>query len=124
MTTTILSARQLAEFLYQRPFRIASERMLQDDVERAFISEGIAYEREKRLSATDRVDFLVGRTALELKVKGQRRRHQAQIERYASHDCVDAVVLLTNVPMARSAVSTIGPMKKPCFYVFLGRSAL
>lgn len=117
----VMSGRSVAEFLYQRRFRISSEKILQDDVEKAFVRADIPYEREKSLSPGDRVDFLVdGRIALELKIKGRAARHMAQIERYAKHACVDSIVLLTNVPVGH--VPTMHE-KKPCFVVSLGRQA-
>ncbi len=43
----------------------------------------------------NRIDFLVGRTGLELKVDGSLQAVTSQLSRYAQADRVDALVLLT-----------------------------
>ena len=118
--STALSARGLAEYLYGRPYRLGSEKLMQDDVEIAFVRDGIEYEREKVLGPGDRVDFLVGTIALELKIKGRAAQIIKQIERYAMHDSIDSVVLLTNVPMPR--IPRLHEAK-PCYIVSLARTA-
>ena len=115
-----MSARKLAEYLYGRTYRLGSERLMQDDVERAFKQDEIEYEREKVLGPGDRVDFLVGGIALELKIKGRPAQIVKQIERYATHDAVDSIVLLTNVPMPR--IPRLH-QAKPCYVVSLARTA-
>lgn len=75
-------------------------------------------EREYRLSARDIPDFLIDRSiAIELKVKGAPRAMiLAQLERYAKHPEVAALILLSNVSMRLPPL--IGG--KPAFFVSLG----
>ncbi len=76
------------------------EKRLQAAIEEEFQRRGVVFEREARLSAADRPDFIVqGRIVLEVKIKGQRRSIYKQVERYAQHDDVDELLLITNVPM-------------------------
>lgn len=73
----------------------ATELEMQDDVEKALIDLGVEYEREASLGKCDRVDFLIGPVAVELKIKGAPMEIYQQIERYASHGKVKAVALIT-----------------------------
>jgi hypothetical protein len=73
----------------------ATELEMQDELEKALIDLGIEYEREASLDARDRVDFMIGPVAVELKIKGALMDIYRQIERYAAHDRVKAVVLIT-----------------------------
>lgn len=79
---------------------------------------GCPVEREARLSARDVPDFIVGDgIVIELKVKGAPRAAiTRQLERYARHDRVTALILLSNVAM--SLPGSIGG--KPAFFVSLG----
>ncbi len=55
------------------------------------------YRREVSLSKGDRVDFMVGGTAIEVKLKGQRKMDiYRQVKRYTEHAEVDAVIVATN----------------------------
>jgi hypothetical protein len=77
--------------------------------------------REARLSAYDRPDFLVEGVAIEVKVRGARRRSiHHQLERYAAHDQVAAVVLFTGVAIGLPP-QILG---KPAYVVSAGRAWL
>lgn len=105
-------------------FRLTTEAALQADIAQAFDKHGIAYKREFRLSAPDRVDFLcvgpVWGIAVEAKIKGSRMDIYKQCARYCEHAQVDALVLATNVAM------TLPPTihGKPATAVLLGRAWL
>ncbi|MCX5046696.1 hypothetical protein OG921_26325 [Aldersonia sp. NBC_00410] len=74
--------------------RGADEYAIQESVQRALHAQGVRFEREVRLSATDRVDFLVsGAIAVEVKTAGKQLRVVRQLQRYAGHGRVAAVVL-------------------------------
>lgn len=96
------------------------EKKAQGQLESALTESGYSFVREKRLSDSDIVDFYVTidgcNVALELKAKAQRMRIYRQLERYAKHDSVDAVVLLTATAMLLPA-SIEG---KPAFVSSMG----
>lgn len=93
METTIEQV--LAAVVHYR-FRYADERELQDGLEQAFELAGLGLVREARLSAQERPDFLVGRIAVEVKVKGDMRSLAAQVARYCRLSMVDGVVVVTS----------------------------
>lgn len=116
-----MTPKALAELLYPRRYRLGHEALLQEDVERVLMKEKIPYKREFRLSPADRVDFLVdGAIALELKIKAPSRSIYRQLQRYALHDQVESLVLMT-----LSAIGMPSAIEgKPVYVVSLGRSAL
>lgn len=78
-----------------RAVRTTDENELANVVERLFEEANVDYEREVRLSSRDRVDFLVDRVAIELKVEGSASQIIRQLDRYAQSDRVDHLVLVT-----------------------------
>lgn len=116
-----MTARELAILLQPQRFRLGQEALLQSDVQEFLLKQGVPHEREKVLDIGDRVDFLVeGHIALELKIKMPARHIYRQLQRYAKHDVVDSLVLMTlGVGGVPASIND-----KPCFVVNLGRSAL
>jgi hypothetical protein len=57
---------------------------------------GFDVAREVRLNARDRIDFLVGRVGVEVKVAGATAAVERQLRRYAASDLVDELVLVTS----------------------------
>jgi hypothetical protein len=51
--------------------------------------------REAELGPKDRVDFLVGRVAVEIKVDGSSMEVTRQLRRYLEHEKVDSLMLIT-----------------------------
>lgn len=78
-------------------YRLAcgTERELQDAIEDVLKQEGIAYEREVELGPTDRPDFMVGGGAVEVKTQGSMTDVARQLLRYAKHQAVDRLMLVT-----------------------------
>lgn len=79
----------------------STEALLQRDLETGLRNGGFSFEREVCLGPRDRVDFLVvlpdGRNvALECKVRGQAHEVYKQLARYAAHERVSEVILLTS----------------------------
>lgn len=80
-----------------------------------------AVEREKVLGPFDRPDFVIGGVVVEVKVRGARKvAIWKQLKRYAGHEAVTALVLVTNLSMGLPA-DVDG---KPAWYVSLGRAWL
>lgn len=103
-------------------FRFADEDQLQEAVATAL--EPLGVQREVRLGARDRLDHLVdGGVAVEIKVAGPADSVRRQLERYALHDEVEALVLVTT----RSRHAAFLPDQvggKPLQVVYLGASGL
>ncbi len=77
-------------------YSFVEEKKLQAGVELALLEQGYAFQREFRLSTHDIVDFLVEPgIALEVKIAGGLSAVTRQIHRYAQHDQVAALVLVT-----------------------------
>jgi len=92
---------ELRSFFERQRISLADEKRAQADLDAALSAAGIPFERECRLNAADIVDFLVhGGIAVEVKLKGhQKKAVYRQLERYASHAQVHAVLLLTSLAM-------------------------
>lgn len=81
-----------------RRFRLAqnTERELQSAIADALTQARIPFEREAKLSSRDRPDFLLEQgVALEVKTKGALSSVCTQLTRYAEHDRVTVVVLVS-----------------------------
>lgn len=79
---------------------LSDEKRTQVDFAAVLTDQGITFSREHRLSAADIPDFLIDGIAVELKLKGARKKAIfKQITRYAEHDAVKAIILATNVTM-------------------------
>lgn len=84
--------------LSSRRLSLSSEKRTQEEIAAAFDECGISYERECRLNDKDIPDFMVGSIAIEVKIRGSKRRIYDQVRRYAEHDAVKELILVTNVP--------------------------
>lgn len=89
------TSEQLKQLLTSARFRSADEAGLQVAIAAVLDGAGVPYVREARLGTAGRIDFLVGRVGLEVKVKGAVKDVRTQLARYAEHPDVDAVVLVT-----------------------------
>ncbi|KND57250.1 hypothetical protein BVER_00553c [Candidatus Burkholderia verschuerenii] len=92
----------IVRLLQRHRFDLSTEKRLQSGVEQALTEAGFEFEREKRLSDQDIPDFLVaGGIAVECKMRNKARKIDIykQIERYASHAAITAIVLASNVSM-------------------------
>jgi hypothetical protein len=89
-----MTARELKKLLAGYRFDCATEQALQDGIETALAD--VPHEREKALSPKDRPDFMVGSVAVEVKVGGGLSALIRQLHRYASHDCVSEILVVTS----------------------------
>lgn len=119
----------LLELLRASRFDLATEGRVQSDVQAVLASslDRSAWEREPRLSARDRPDFMVqldgAFRTVAIEVKASRQRAPAilaQLGRYAEHDEVEGLILLTNTAINLPMV--VGG--KPAWQVSLGRAWL
>lgn len=96
MTPAHEQALRIAQVLERVRFHEETEEALQRGVEtvlRRHSDNGFG--QEVRLTATDRIDFMVGRVGIECKTQGGVAAVIRQLFRYAQHPDVDALVLLT-----------------------------
>lgn len=88
----------LAELLQQYAFRWTNEAELQAGLEDVFRRGYLDFDREAQLGEAGRVDFVIryfGTAAVEVKVRASQASVLRQLHRYAEHDGVDQVVLIT-----------------------------
>jgi hypothetical protein len=98
-------------------YRYPAEVGLQDAIEVVLADAGIPAEREPRLTAADRIDFLAGRVGIEVKIAGRPADVERQLRRYAASPDVDALVLVTTRARHRAMPAVIGG--KPVRVVWL-----
>lgn len=76
-------------------FEAVNEARLQEQIADLLTERGIGFAREVRLSAEDRIDFLVGAVGIEVKTKGSRHAVLRQLARYAAHERIQSLWLAT-----------------------------
>jgi hypothetical protein len=111
------TARQPGE---QLRLRVGNEAGMQLSIEEALNEAGFANEREYRLSAADRIDFMIGSVGLEAKTRCNKRAIFRQLERYAQHYAIEALILVTGTAIGLPAAIN----GKPVYLVATGRAAL
>lgn len=111
------AAAEVANVISCHRFAWASERELQDGLERLLRERGWSYAREHRLSAKDRPDFWLYEAglAIEVKIKGAAAGLLRQVERYLAHEEVRAVIVVTT----RRQHVPEGEFTKPVYWVHL-----
>ena len=105
--TKFTKGEELCAAILNRLPIVKDETQLQQKLAEWFRSRGISFERERRLSARDRPDFMVGRIAVELKIKGSTASVIRQLSRYAESEEVDELVLVTTMAQHRRMPPTI-----------------
>ena len=102
-------------------YELGSEKSTQTGIEQQLRAHLPEVRREHRLAPGDVVDFFVDGVAVEVKLKrNQPASILRQLERYARHDAVQAIVLVTNRAMGLPPEIN----GKPAYYVSLGRAWL
>lgn len=120
----MIDAPQLVALIGRHRLPLHDEKATQGALESLLLERNIAFEREKRLGAGDRVDFFVapdssgGGIAVELKLRAPRRGIYKQLKRYAGYPAVRALVLVTATAMGLPPEI----QGKPSYYVSLGRA--
>jgi hypothetical protein len=77
-------------------YRYTSEDELQEGIAAALEQAGMEPLREVRLSDRDRIDILVGDVGIEVKVAGSQTHPWDQLKRYAEHEAIGSLLLVTN----------------------------
>jgi hypothetical protein len=94
-TGSLPSAADLRRIVERRLHFTGTELELQNELDWILVGLEIPMKREVCLTAKDRVDFLVGRVAVELKVDSARNAVLRQLLRYAQSERVDEILLVT-----------------------------
>lgn len=96
-----MTAAEVAGAIRGNRYGFADEYDLQDGIAQALEAAEMPFEREVRV-AGGRLDFLVGRIAVEVKITAPAGKVQRQIERYLEGGDVDGVVVVSMSPKARN----------------------
>jgi hypothetical protein len=99
-------------------YQHADEAGLQAGITAALHTAGRPAHREVRLTAQSRIDILTGRVGIEIKVRGATDALLRQLQRYAQHELVDALIVVTTVAKHRSLPQSVGG--KPLAVIHLG----
>lgn len=110
----------LVALLRRHRVPLTTEHACQDAIEGVLGAAGIAYAREHSLGGFGRIDFLIGRIGLEVKVShiSSPREIHRQIARYCRSPEIEGLILATG----RSVVLPV--MDKPVVVLSLGRAWL
>lgn len=114
---------ELCRILSSARLDLASEKATQAGIEAVLAANLPAgdFEREAVLGPGDRPDFMVGTTAIEVKIQGARKMGIfRQLQRYAGYDRVSDLILISNIAMGLPG--EIGG--KPAYFISLGRGWL
>lgn len=79
-------------------FHYSDEHQLQEGLAAALTERGFDVRREVRLNSHDRIDLVVDRVGIEVKIQGRAASVQRQCRRYLASDALDEVVLVTSRP--------------------------
>jgi hypothetical protein len=110
----------ITESLRHQRFVISSETTLQDEIATVFQSKQFPFHREYRLAPRDRIDFLIGRIGVEVKIKGTKRGILRQLQRYAESPAIAGLILVSSV--STGLPETING--KPVHFLSLGEAWL
>lgn len=80
------------------PYDIASEASLQRGIEKQLRAAGVLFSKERWISKSDRIDFLIGRLGVEVKTGGGKSPLIRQLHRYAASYFIDELLVITTAP--------------------------
>jgi hypothetical protein len=89
-------AEQIAAIITANRYVYRDEKQLHEGIAAALTAHGHRVAREVALTNRDRIDLLVDRIGVEVKVGGQPAAVARQLQRYAHSDQLDALILVTN----------------------------
>lgn len=103
---------KITDALAMYKYVFTDEAELQSGIATALGQSDIDYEKEARLSDCDRLDFLVEKNiALEVKVDGSASALTRQVHRYAQHESIEGIIVVTNLNRLTDLPETLN--KKP-----------
>ncbi len=89
-------------------YSYSDEHELQAGLADALTAAGLVFEREVALGPRDRIDFVVDRVGIEVKIDGAPAVVLRQLLRYAHSDRVDHLILVTTRRTHRTLPLTVG----------------
>lgn len=93
-----MTSAQIADLIGRAPFSFGRESELQENIAGLLTSHKVAFQREHSLSANDRIDFLVsGGLGIEVKIGGRRADLLRQVYRYAEHEAIAELLVVTSL---------------------------
>lgn len=95
MVLVSVTGAELAAHLEANRFHYADEEQLQEAIETALARGGYSYQREVKLDIHGRIDFLVERVGIEVKVAGSTAEVLRQLRRYTRSEAIDEILLIT-----------------------------
>jgi hypothetical protein len=106
-----MTVQAVIDALGRHSFRAASEAELQAALAEALLRAGFNVAREVRLSARDRIDLTADRVGIEVKVGGAVTDVIRQLDRYASHGALSALLLVTTRIMHVAPVERVAMLR-------------
>jgi len=85
----------LCQKLSSTKFIFSNEIELHQGIEQFLISLGIDYQKEVILDSKDRIDFLIGKIGIEIKINESTSEVTRQLWRYAQQEMIDEIILIT-----------------------------
>ena len=95
---SLLAAQRVIALIERNRIDVSTEAAAHRAIADVLKADGLDAETEVRLSSKDRIDVLAGTVGIEVKVQGRRREIAKQLQRYAEHDQIEALVLATAGP--------------------------
>jgi len=108
----------VAALLSTHQFAHSDEDELQCAIGEVLVSAGVEFERESRIGARERIDFLASDVGIEVKIKGSRAAVARQLYGYARSPRIGSLVLATTRAQHRSLAGII--LQKAVYVVYLG----
>lgn len=93
--TAPVDAGTVADLIARTRFHAADEATLQAGIAEVLRQAGAPVAREVRLTARERIDFLIGRLGVEVKIKGSVHDVRRQLIRYAATGALDEILLIS-----------------------------
>jgi hypothetical protein len=112
-----MEARRLIDLLSRYRFHHQDEKELQLAISQIFRQNDIGYRSEVILTPKDRIDFLVEKVGVEVKVEGALAAVTRQLFRYAERPEIDELVLLTTRQAHRNMPDQI--LGKPLYVIWV-----
>lgn len=107
----------LYKLLHGYSYNFNSEVELQNGIESILTTNSVPFSREVRLTKKDRIDFLVDSIGIEVKIDGTATSLTRQLYRYAQHDLIDSLIVVTNKSKFTNLPNTIN--NKQIFLLYL-----
>lgn len=102
---------------------LTNEKRLQNEIEFELKKNGVEYNREKKMSDGNIIDFYLPsiKCGIEVKIKRGALKLYEQVERYSKTGLLSSIIIVSNIPMAFPEVLS---MKTDVFVVNISKSLL